>query len=63
MPNFPRITQDDIRQFVQRKVAWEQGDSEAWNCDCIIDADLLEKLVKLAARAPYSEKRKVFTYD
>lgn len=51
---------EQMRAFVERNVFWPW---RAWTCDALIDARLLEDLIKLAAMAPEEERTKVFKGD
>jgi hypothetical protein len=54
MPH-PQIRSDTLLDCVENHAAWETGDP--WEYGAIVDASFLESLTKLAARAPYKEKR------
>ena len=57
MPH-PQIRADLLLAAVADHASWGLGDGSEWECDAIVGAGFLEALTKLAARAPYSEKRK-----
>lgn len=57
MPH-PQIRANLLLAAVEDHAMWQGGSGSEWECDAIVGAGFLEALTKLAARAPYSEKRK-----
>jgi len=54
----PQIRADLLLAAVGEAAIWQGGVDSDWEGDAIVGAGFLEALTKLAARAPYSEKRK-----
>lgn len=56
MPSLRDRKFEELATAVERAVCWQLGVGHEWECECIIDADTLGDLVRLAFEAPEADR-------